>query len=152
MDDVDRRILSLLEEDSRRTYEDIGRELHLSSSAVKRRVDRLRTSGALKGFTAIIDMEARGWALEALVHLRLRSGDFLRDQLVQTLNAHVEVIESWMVSGGSDVVAHVVARDAQNLEALTMDLKAGGLIERTHTEVVLSHLTPRRAIPPVPVD
>ena len=52
MDAIDRRILSLLMEDGRRTYDDIARQVNLTAPSVKRRVDRLRTSGALQGYTA----------------------------------------------------------------------------------------------------
>jgi hypothetical protein len=52
MDELDKRILALLVEDGRRTYDDIGRQVNLSAPSVKRRVDRLRASGALEGFGA----------------------------------------------------------------------------------------------------
>jgi Lrp/AsnC family transcriptional regulator, leucine-responsive regulatory protein len=60
MDATDRRILSLLVEDSRRTYDDIAGRVNLSAPSVKRRVDRLRASGALVGFTAVVDHAALG--------------------------------------------------------------------------------------------
>src|SRR5205809_714418 len=60
MDELDRRILALLVEDGRRTYDDIGRRVSLSAPSVKRRVDRLRASGALEGFTAVVDHGAMG--------------------------------------------------------------------------------------------
>ena len=53
MDAVDRKILSLLMEDGRRTYDEIAKQVELSAPSVKRRVDRLRESGALHGFTAV---------------------------------------------------------------------------------------------------
>src|SRR4051794_31354382 len=55
IDDVDHKIVALLVQDGRRTYGDIGREVALSAPAVKRRVDRLRRDGALRGFTAGVD-------------------------------------------------------------------------------------------------
>ena len=60
MDDVDRQILALLVEDGRRTYDDIAAQVNLSAPSVKRRVDRLRKAGTLKGFTAVIDEAAMG--------------------------------------------------------------------------------------------
>jgi len=74
VDTVDRKILSLLVEDGRRTYDDIGRRVSLSAPSVKRRVDRLRSSGALEGFTAVVDHGAMGWNTEALVELFYRPG------------------------------------------------------------------------------
>lgn len=147
MDPIDEQILSLLSDDARRTYDDIGRRVSLSPSAVKRRIDHLRASGSLLGFTAIINYEARGWSIEAHVHLHLRAGGIMRKQFVEALTRHPEIIEAWMVSGESDAVAHVITRDGESLEQLILDLKRDGLIERTKSEIVLSQLVPRRSIP-----
>ena len=77
MDTVDRQILALLVEDGRRTYDDIARHVALSAPAVKRRVDRLRASGALAGFTAVVDHAALGDQTEALVELFFAPGTLL---------------------------------------------------------------------------
>src|SRR5512142_2594526 len=69
MDDQDRHILALLVDDGRRTYDDIARRVSLSAPAVKRRVDRLRSRGALQGFTAVVDHNALGDHTEALIEL-----------------------------------------------------------------------------------
>ena len=69
MDAQDRQILALLVEDGRRTYDDIAKRVSLSAPAVKRRVDRLRARGALRGFTAVVDHNALGDHTEALIEL-----------------------------------------------------------------------------------
>src|SRR5437588_9602628 len=69
MDAVDREIVALLREDARRSFQDIGRHVHLSAPAVKRRVDRLEADGVILGYTAIIDPPAFGWHAEAFVDL-----------------------------------------------------------------------------------
>ena len=47
-------------EDGRRTFDDIAGRVRLTAPSVKRRVDRLRASGALEGFTAVVDHGALG--------------------------------------------------------------------------------------------
>src|SRR3954451_21273784 len=69
MDPVDQRIVALLIADARVSYADIGAKVSLSAPAVKRRVDRLRAAGVIKGFTAVIDPAAVGWTTEAFVEL-----------------------------------------------------------------------------------
>ena len=93
MDDVDRKILALLVEDGRRTYDDIARRVSLSAPSVKRRVDRLRAHGALEGFTAVVDHGALGWNTEALVELFYAPGTPL-DEVAATLREHPEVVEA----------------------------------------------------------
>ena len=139
MDATDRRILSLLLEDGRRTYDDIGRRVKLSAPSVKRRVDRLRASGALRGFTAVVDHAALGWQTEALVELFYRPGTTL-DEVAGTLRDHPEVVEAWSVTGDADAIARVRTADNSDLERLIIDLQRNGMVERTRSQVVLSRL------------
>ena len=139
MDAVDRRILSLLMEDGRRTYDDIAGRVRLSAPSVKRRVDRLRASGALQGFTALVDHEALGWNTEALIELFYRPGTTL-GEVGDTLRDHPEVVEAWSVTGDSDAIARVRTEDNADLERLIIDLQRNGLVERTRSAVILSRL------------
>jgi Lrp/AsnC family transcriptional regulator, leucine-responsive regulatory protein len=139
MDASDREILALLIEDGRRTYDDIGRHVALSAPAVKRRVDRLRRRGALRGFTAIVDHAALGEHTEALIELFFAPGTPL-DQVTRTLRAYPQVVEAWSVTGDADAIARVRTRDNADLEQLIMDLQRDGLVQRTRSQVVLSRL------------
>jgi Lrp/AsnC family leucine-responsive transcriptional regulator len=139
MDATDRRILSLLMEDGRATFEEIARRVTLSAPSVKRRVDRLRASGALQGFTALVDYEALGWHTEALLELFYRPGTTL-GEVARTLREHPEVVEAWSVTGEADAVARVRTADNSDLERLIIDLQRNGLVERTRSVVVLSRL------------
>ena len=144
MDAVDRKILALLVEDGRRTYDDIGRPGGLSAPSVKRRVDRLRERGALRGFTAVVDHGAMGWNTEALVELFYPPGTTL-DEVATTLRGHPEVVEAWSVTGEADAIARVRTDDNADLERLIMDLQRNGLVVRTRSQVVLSRLVGRAA-------
>ena len=69
LDEIDAQIITALIKDARASYAVIGAEVGLSAPAVKRRVDRLRASGAITGFTARVDPAALGWTTEAYVEL-----------------------------------------------------------------------------------
>ena len=146
MDAVDRKILSLLVEDGRRTYDDIARRVSLSAPSVKRRVDRLRERGALEGFTAVVDHGAMGWNTEALVELFFQAGTTL-DRVARTLREHPEVVEAWSVTGEADAIARVRTEDNVGLERLIMDLQRNGLVIRTRSQVVMSRLVSRAGEP-----
>lgn len=144
MDDLDRQIIALLVEDGRRTFGDIGRQVALSAPSVKRRVDRLRATGALRGFTAVVDHAALGSATEALVELFYAQGTLL-DQVADTLARHPEVVEAWSVTGEADAIARVRTRDNADLERLIMNLQREEAVVRTRSQVVLSRLVDRPA-------
>ena len=136
---MDRDILALLVEDGRRTYDDIAGRVKLTAPSVKRRVDRLRESGALRGYTAVVDHTALGSDTEALVELFYRPGTTL-DEVARTLREHPEVAEAWSVTGEADAIARVRTADNADLERLIIDLQRNGLVERTRSQVVLSRL------------
>ena len=142
IDDLDRQILALLTEDGRRTFGDIGREVALSAPSVKRRVDRLHASGALRGFTAVVDHAALGSATEALVELFYAPGTLL-DQVAESLRRRPEVVEAWSVTGDADAIARVRTADNAALERLIMDLQRDGHVVRTRSQIVMSQLVRR---------
>jgi DNA-binding Lrp family transcriptional regulator len=144
MDGIDRSILALLMEDGRRTYDDVGKHVSLSAPAVKRRVDRLRARGALRGFTAVVDHAALGAATEALIELFFAPGTLL-DEVADTLRRHPEVVEAWSVTGEADAIARVRTQDNVDLERLIMDLQRDGHVIRTRSQVVMSRLVDRAA-------
>lgn len=143
MDATDRKILALLVEDGRRTFDDIAGQVALSAPAVKRRVDRLRADGSLQGFTAVVDPQLLGYGTEALVELFYAPGVTL-DAVTDSLRRRPEVVEAWSVSGEPDAVAHVRTRDNGDLERLIRQLQADGAVVRTRSQIVLSRLVHRR--------
>ncbi len=142
LDAADRHILALLVEDGRRTYDDIAGRVALSSPAVKRRIDRLRARGALRGFTAVVDHAALGDQTEALIELFFAPGTLL-DQVAETLRKLPEVVEAWSVTGEADAIARVRTHDNADLERVIMDLQSDGRVQRTRSQVVLSRLVAR---------
>src|SRR5215212_4450552 len=147
MDAIDSKIVALLLEDGRRPYGDIGRHVSLSAPAVKRRVDRLRRTGVLRGFTAVLDHAALGASTEALVELFYTPGVLL-DEVARRLQRHPEVVEAWSVTGDADAIARVRTRDNRDLERLISQLQGDGTVVRTRTQVVMSALVAR----PQPAD
>ena len=142
MDDVDRRIVALLREDARRSFQDIGRHVHLTAPAVKRRVDRLQDDGVILGYTAIVDPPAFGWHAEAFVDLYCQgnvSGEAIRDAVV----GEPRVVSAHTVAGEASALLHLMAEDTKDLEQVLERIRATEGITRTVTEVVLSTLFQR---------
>src|SRR3954452_21193523 len=139
MDAVDQRILALLVDDGRRSYEDIGKRVKLSAPSVKRRIDRLRATGALQGFTAIVDHGAMGWDTEALVELFYEPGTLLGD-VARTLAGHPEVVEAWSVTGEADAIARVRTQDNADLERRFSARQHTEMVLRTESQAALPRL------------
>jgi DNA-binding Lrp family transcriptional regulator len=144
MDAIDRRIVALLQEDARRTFLDIGRHVALSAPAVKRRVDRLRDDGVVRGFAAVLDPAAFGWPTHALVSL-FCEGRMAAAEVRAAVAPHPEVVAAYTVAGEASAFLHVRARDTEHLEQVLERLRDQRGVTRTQTQVVLSALFERPA-------
>lgn len=142
-DDTDRKILACLTDDGRATYDEIGGRVSLSAPAVKRRVDKLRTAGVIKGFTALVDPAALGTTTEALIELFYAPGIGL-DEVRESLRPLPEVVEAWSVTGDADCIVRVRARDPKDLERVIMELQREASVVRTRSLIVMSRLIERR--------
>ena len=149
MDAVDQRIIALLVADARASYADIGSKVALSAPAVKRRVDRLRSSGIIKGFTAVIDPAAVGWTTEAFVEL-FCTGRTTPAQITVATRRHPEVIGAYTVSGEADALVHLRAADIAHLEQALERLRAEPFITSTRSMIVLSRLVETPTVVPAP--
>jgi DNA-binding Lrp family transcriptional regulator len=109
---------------------------------VKRRVDLLRASGAITGFSARIDPSALGWTTEAYVELFCR-GRTSPSEIAAAVGKHPEVIAACTVTGEADALLHIRAADMRHFEQVVERIGAEPLVVRTRSVIVLSRLVHR---------
>jgi DNA-binding Lrp family transcriptional regulator len=139
IDDLDRRIVAALVEDARATYAEVGAQVGLSAPAVKRRVDRLRATGAITGFAAQVDPAALGWTTEAYVELFCR-GRTSPGDIAAAVSKHPEVIDACTVTGEADALVHIRAADVRHFEQVVEQIGAESFVVRTRSVIVMSRL------------
>lgn len=142
MDGIDQHVISCLLRDGRATYAEIGAEVGLSAPAVKRRVDRLLDTGAIRGFTAVVDPAALGWTTECYLEVYC-SGNVSPAELRRSLEAVPEVVGACTVSGGADALVHMLASDIGQLERAIERIRADERVDRSESTIVLSRLIDR---------
>jgi DNA-binding Lrp family transcriptional regulator len=142
LDVIDERILAELAEHARATFADIGEKVSLSAPAVKRRVDRMLDRGVIKGFTTVIDRNALGWNTEAYVQVFCQ-GTIAPERLRAAWVDIPEIVSAATVTGPSDAILHVLARDMQHLEEALERIRSSADVERSESIVVLSNLIDR---------
>lgn len=146
VDHLDTQIVSCLVADARSSYSEIGLQVRLSAPAVKRRVDKLRASGVIRGFTTVVDPAALGWGTEAFVEVHCR-GNVAPSRIRAELVGLSQVVAAYTVSGAADAIVHLRAPDIGGLETALERLRALAVVEHTESTVVLSTLIDR---PPAP--
>jgi DNA-binding Lrp family transcriptional regulator len=139
LDPIDQRIIALLQEDARSSYAEIGERVALSAPAVKRRVDRLRSSGVIRGYTALIDPGAVGWTTEAFVEL-FCTGRTSPQQIRAAAKRHPAVVGAYTISGEADALVHLRAMDMAGLEEALERLRGEPFVTSTRSMIVLSRL------------
>jgi DNA-binding Lrp family transcriptional regulator len=142
LDEIDGNIISALRGDARASFAEIGASVGLSAPAVKRRVDKLRASGVITGFTAVVDPSALGWSTEAYVELYCQ-GQTSPAVIKAAVARHPEVVDACTVSGEADALIHVVAADMRHFEEVLERIGAERFVVRTKSVVVLSRLLRR---------
>jgi Lrp/AsnC family transcriptional regulator for asnA, asnC and gidA len=117
LDEVDRKIIGLLQRDGRRPYGAIAENVGLSEAAVRRRVQRLRDAGVMQ-IVAITDPLQLGYGREALVGIRVH-GDvrLVADKIASIEEANYVV----MTAGSFDIIAELIAVDDDALVHLLND-------------------------------
>lgn len=142
LDQLDQKILALLIADGRRTLADIGREVGLSTPAVKRRVDQLEHSGTIRGYTAIVDHTALGSGLEAIVELRF-AGDAPPTEAARSLRSTPEIISAFTLAGDFDVLTRIRVRDTAHLQDTINRLRRRPEVLSTRTTVIMEAVIDR---------
>ena len=142
LDELDRRIVAALVHDARSTYAEVGAQVGLSAPAVKRRVDRLRASGAITGFSARVDPAALGWTTEAYVEL-FCGGRTSPDDIAAAVRRYPEVADACTITGEADALVHIRAADVRHFEDVMERIRAEPFVVRTRSVIVLSRLVDR---------
>ncbi len=137
IDAIDEKILRLMQQNARRTFGDVGREVGLSAPAVKRRIDRLEHSGVIRGYTTIVDQAYQGGSVEAFAELRF-AGSTRVDDIEEIAHDVPEVRAIFTVAGDPDALAWIRVSDVQNLKRVIDRLRSTGKVTGTKTLMVLS--------------
>ena len=142
LDDLDRRILQLLQQDGRMSNAQIARRINLSPPATHARIKRLEEQGFIRGYVALVDRGRAGFDLLCFVRVSLEKH---RTGVVQGFREAVsempEVLECHFITGDFDYLLKVVARDRQDLERFLMRrLTPLAGVARVYTSVVLSEV------------
>lgn len=140
LDDIDRKILRLLQESGRMTNAALAEAVGLTPTPMLQRMRRLEQSGVIKGYMAVVDPVKVGKPILAYVHVTLKGhGLALHKKLLDIVEGLEEVIECHHIAGDEDFLLKVAARDIAELEGfLLRRLSTSGVIGRVKTTFVLS--------------
>jgi len=131
LDNYDLKILAMLQQDARTSIAEISRQIHLSQPSVSERIRRLETTGVIQGYHAVVNPEAFGYQIVALIRISTQQGRPYVDFVTQ----QPEVIDCYTVTGEDGAILKVLATDVRHLQRIIDKLNRFG---STSTAIVLS--------------
>jgi Lrp/AsnC family transcriptional regulator, leucine-responsive regulatory protein len=135
-DPVNRRLLSLLRENARATYAEIGKRAHLSAPAVYERIRRLESAGVIQKHTVTIDPAAIGLPFCAFIRIGT-AGDHGCVAIAESLAKNAEIEECHSIAGEDTILIKARTQSAMDLEYLIRRIRSIPGIVTTVTTVVL---------------
>ena len=145
VDQTDAKLLLALIDDPRATVLALAARLGVSRNTVQARLARFDQRGTLASLDRRIDPRALGYPLTAFINTRVTQRKLA--ELAELLSAIPEVIEVIGLSGPTDLMVRVVARDAEDLYRVAGHILATSGVERTETSLVMRKLVEHRFTP-----
>ena len=137
IDNVDRKIISLLMKDAMMPYTEIAHRVLMSSGTIHVRMNNLQKMGIVKGTTLVLDHAKLGYDLTAFVGVYLEKGS-IYDKVIKRLEKIPEVVEAYYTTGVYSIFIKIVCRNTDHLrEVLNEKVQSVEGIDRTETIISL---------------
>ena len=135
MDEITKRILTILEQNARTSYTQIAKRLGVSETTVRNRVKALMKEGVLKGFTVRTCPEKLGKAITAMVGVDI--GGETTPEITNKLASIKEVSDLYVITGEFDLLLRVICENISRLDEILEEIRSHDFVEGTRTFVVL---------------
>ena len=137
IDNVDRKIISLLMKNAMMPYTEIGHKVLMSSGTIHVRMNNLQKAGIVKGTSLVLDYAKLGYDLTAFVGVYLQKGS-IYDKVIKRLEKIPEVVEAHYTTGVYSIFMKIVCRNTEHLrEVLNEKVQSVEGIDRTETIISL---------------
>ncbi|RDU97769.1 Lrp/AsnC family transcriptional regulator [Trinickia dinghuensis] len=147
MDDLDWKLLALLQRNGRMTYTELARQVDLSVPAVTERVRRLEDAGVIEGYVARVNAVAAGYPITTLIAITVQQP--AKAKFLKLLETIPEVLECHHVTGADSYIMRLVAVSMKDLERLIGRINLYG---ETRTSIVMSTPLAERPLERPPVE
>ena len=125
MDRFDIALLEALQSDSRRSMNELGEQIGLSSSACHRRIRALEDAGMIEGYAARLDPAALGLTLQAFVEISLTSQSReAMERFERAVADFDEILDCHLMAGHADYLLRIAAHDLEHYDRIHRDCLA----------------------------
>jgi len=145
LDDLDNKLLQLLQQQGRTKRNELAEEINLSVPAVSERLKKLEDHGIIEGYYAKVNRKAYGLDILAFIYVIMESSQHYED-LIQNVEHHRQILECHSVLGDGSHLLKVLVRNTEALEKLLSEIQSWPGVISTKTTYVLSTIKETTAI------
>ncbi len=136
IDDIDMRVLRILNTNARKSYRDIAKELDLSLTTVSKRIKRLEEKKVILGYAPILDQEKLGFDIIAIIGVKILHGKIIETE--RMLARDPAVFAVYDSTGDWDAMVQARFKTRTDLNAFVKKVLEHEDVEKTYTQVVLN--------------
>lgn len=135
IDDVDRKILSILQVDGRAALSEIARRLDMGTATIHERANALEEEGYIRDYRAVLDPELLGRNEVGFIRVETTAGR--SSEVAERLAEVTPIQEIHEVTGDADLLLKVRIADRQEMTDLLRDIGQYEGVESTTTDMAL---------------
>jgi Lrp/AsnC family transcriptional regulator, regulator for asnA, asnC and gidA len=137
LDNTDKKILSILMKDGKKTYAEIAAAVFVSAGTVHGRIKKMEDMGVIKGYNVVVDYDLLGYDISAFLGIYLNKSSQYTE-VSQLLMLIPEIVSAHYTTGNYSIFAKIICKDTRHLRHILHDKiqKIQG-IQRTETFISL---------------
>ena len=139
LDDIDSKVISMLQEDGRQSYNDIAKAVGRTEVTIRRRVKRLKDEGYIKRFTVVLDPMKIGKRIRAII--RVKTAIKETTLISKKLRTFKEVDEAYFLDGACGLIMTITVDDLTELRTF-LEKRLGGIqgVSDAETCIILEEI------------
>lgn len=151
IDEIDAKILELLQRNGRMKRSAVAEEVDLSISAVSERMRKLEERGVIEGYRAVVDAKRLHLDITAFIRVSVDGSEHYPN-FIERVTEMDEVLELHSITGTGSHVMKVRTKNTTTLERFLSEIQAIPGVSTTTTSIVLSSFKETRTVPTEPME
>ncbi|WP_440880120.1 Lrp/AsnC family transcriptional regulator [Tenacibaculum sp. C7A-26P2] len=136
MDQIDKKILNILQENARMSYSEVAKKVYLSPPALKERIIKMEDHGIIKSYDIKLDYKLLGYDIETFMTVNLFHGKL--KSFLSIIKTFPEVKKAYRITGEQNVMLFLVLKDRLHLQEIIDKLMKYG---DTKSHIILSEIS-----------
>jgi Lrp/AsnC family transcriptional regulator for asnA, asnC and gidA len=144
LEELEIKIIRALNQNSRKSFREIAKEIGTSAPVVISKIRKLEESGAIKGYIPVLSPESFGYALSAIIAIRISHGKLIETQ--QKIAEDPRVFAIYDVTGEWDSIVCAHFKNTEDLNRFIKNVLSQQYVDRTVTHLVLNVVKDERRV------